>query len=289
MPRKRIYTVLLLAMTVGAIFAFSTYRYVQATPERATSAKTTPVVVAASSLDLGAALRAEDLRTINWPAEAVPAGTFSSTQELVGRGLIQPVSQNEPLMLSKLAPVGAGAGLPPMIPDGMRAVSVRVNDVIGVAGYVLPGSKVDVLVTVSPTNQSTDMTSKVILNNVTVLTAGTRIERDVEKDNKPVSVSVVTLLVDPLQSEALTLASTEGKIQLALRNPLDKTMPPTPGIKPAILLGQSGAPRAAVGRVVSRKPAPAAAPVPVPVVAAPEPLPTIEIIRGDKRAHEVVR
>ena len=288
MPRKRIYTVLLLAMTVGAIFAFSTYRYVQATPERATSAKTTPVVVAASGLDLGAALRAEDLRTINWPSEAVPAGTFNNPQELVGRGLIQPVSQNEPLMLSKLAPVGAGAGLPPMIPDGMRAVSVRVNDVIGVAGYVLPGSKVDVLVTVSPTNQSTDMTSKVILNNVTVLTAGTRIERDVEKDNKPVSVSVVTLLVDPLQSEALTLASTEGKIQLALRNPLDKTMPPTPGIKPAILLGQSGAPRAAVavGRVVSRRPV---APSAAPVVAAPEPLPTIEIIRGDKRAHEVVR
>jgi pilus assembly protein CpaB len=289
MPRKRIYTVLLLAMTVGAIFAFSTYRYVQATPERGASAKMTPVVVAASTLDLGAALRAEDLRTINWPAEAVPTGTFANPQELVGRGLIQPVSQNEPILPGKLAPVGAGAGLPPMIPDGMRAVSVRVNDVIGVAGYVLPGSKVDVLVTVSPTNQSTDMTSKVILNNVTVLTAGTRIERDTEKDNKPISVSVVTLLVDPLQSEALTLASTEGKIQLALRNPLDKTMPPTPGIRPAILLGQSSAPRAAVavGRVASRRPAPAVDPA--PAVAAPEPLPTIEIIRGDKRAHEVVR
>ncbi len=289
MPRKRIYTVLLLAMTVGAVFAFSTYRYVQATPQRTVSAKTTPVVVAASSLDLGAALRAEDLRTINWPADAVPQGTFSSAQELVGRGLIQPVSQYEPLLPSKLAPVGAGAGLPPMIPDGMRAVSVRVNDVIGVAGYVLPGSKVDVLVTVSPTNQSTDMTSKVILTNVTVLTAGTRIEHDVEKDNKPVSVSVVTLLVDPLQSEALTLASTEGKIQLALRNPLDKTMPPTPGIKPTILLGQSAAPRAAVavGRVASRAPAPAATTLAPTVV--PEPLPTVEIIRGDKRAHEVVR
>jgi pilus assembly protein CpaB len=287
MPRKRIYTVLLLAMTVGAIFAFSTYRYVQATPERAISAKMTPVVVAASSLDLGAALRAEDLRTINWPSEAVPAGTFSNPQELVGRGLIQPVSQNEPLLPTKLAPVGAGAGLPPMIPDGMRAVSVRVNDVIGVAGYVLPGTKVDVLVSISPTNQSTDMTSKVILTNVTVLTAGTRIERDVEKDNKPISVSVVTLLVDPLQSEALTLASTEGKIQLALRNPLDKTMPPTPGIRPAFLLGQSAAPRAAVavGRVARST---AAAPL-APTVAAPEPLPTIEIIRGDKRAHEVVR
>jgi pilus assembly protein CpaB len=274
-------------MTVGAIFAFSTYRYVQATPERGGSARTTPVVVAASNLDLGAALRAEDLRTINWPSEAVPAGTFSTPQELVGRGLIQPVSQNEPLLPAKLAPVGAGSGLPPMIPDGMRALSVRVNDVIGVAGYVLPGSKVDVLVTVSPTNQTTDMTSKVILNNVTVLTAGTRIERDVEKDNKPVSVSVVTLLVDPMQAEALTLASTEGKIQLALRNPLDKTMPATPGIKPAVLLGQSSAPRAAVA--VTRT---ARAAAPAPVVAAPPapaPLPTIEIIRGDKRATEVVR
>jgi pilus assembly protein CpaB len=285
MPRKRIYTVLLLAMTVGAIFAFSTYRYVQATPERGASAKMTPVVVAASSLDLGAALRAEDLRTINWPAEAVPAGTFSDPQELVGRGLITPVSQNEPLLPAKLAPIGAGAGLPPMIPDGMRAVSVRVNDVIGVAGYVLPGTKVDVLVTVSPTNQNTDMTSKVILTNVTVLAAGTRIERDVEKDT-PISVSVVTLLVDPLQSEALTLASTEGKIQLALRNPLDKTMPPTPGIKPAILLGQAAAPRAAVSRTARRPVAPAPVPVAAP---APEPLPTIEIIRGDKRAQEVVR
>jgi pilus assembly protein CpaB len=287
MPRKRIYTVLLLAMTVGAVFAFSTYRYVQATPTAGAAAKTTPVVVAASGLDLGAALRAEDMRTINWPSDAVPAGTFSSPQELVGRGLIQPVSQNEPLLPSKLAPIGSGAGLPPMIPDGMRAVSVRVNDVIGVAGYVLPGTKVDVLVTVSPTNQTTDMTSKVILTNVTVLTAGTRIERDVEKDNKPVAVSVVTLLVDPLQAEALTLASTEGKIQLALRNPLDKTNPATPGIKPAILLGQSAAPRRAVA-VARTARAAAAAPVAAPAPA-PAPLPTIEIIRGDKRATEVVR
>jgi pilus assembly protein CpaB len=117
-----------------------------------------------------------------------------------------------------------------------------------------------------------------------VLTAGTRIERDVEKDNKPISVSVVTLLVDPLQSEALTLASTEGKIQLALRNPLDKTTPATPGIKPAILLGQAARTPAPVARI-SQFRAPAAAPV---VVQAPPPLPTVEIIRGDKRAQEVV-
>ena len=284
MPRKRIYTVLLLAMTVGAIFALGTYRYVQAMPEQVAAARTTPVVVAAGPLDLGAALRAEDLRTINWPSEAMPTGVFSNPQELVGRGLIQSVAQNEPLLPAKLAPVGAGAGLPPMIPDGMRAVSVRVNDVIGVAGYILPGSKVDVLVSISPTNTNTDMTSKVILTNVTVLTAGTRIERDVEKD-KPISVSVVTLLVDPNQAESLTLASTEGKIQLALRNPLDKTMPATPGVKPSILLGQAvRAAAPAVARAAQPR-----VPAPMPVAApAPPPLPTVEIIRGDKRAQEVV-
>ena len=286
MARKRIYTVLLLAITVGAVFAAGTYRYVQAMPERTTTTPTTRVVVAATNLNLGAALRAEDLRSIEWPTAAVPAGVFTKTDELIGRGLIQPVAQSEPILPGKLAPVGAGAGLPPIIPEGMRALSVRVNDVIGVAGYVLPGTKVDVLVTVSPTSQTTDMTSKVILTNVQVLAAGTRIERDVDKD-KPISVSVVTLLVDPLQAEALTLASTEGKIQLALRNPLDQTMPPTPGIRPAVLLGQAAAKRAAVP--VARVAAAAPKPAPAPAAEAPEPLPTVEIIRGDKRAREVVR
>jgi len=282
MARTRVYTVLLLAMTVGAIFAIGTYRYVQAMPERTPAVSTTSVMVAASNLNLGAALRAEDLRAVNWPSESVPAGVFATPNDLVGRGLIQSVAQHEPILPGKLAPVGAGAGLPPIIPDGMRALSVRVNDVIGVAGYVLPGTKVDVLVTVSPTQQMQDMTSKVILTNVQVLAAGTRIERDVEQD-KPISVSVVTLLVDPLQAEALTLASTEGKIQLALRNPLDSTMPPTPGIRPAVLLGQ-----AAAARRVAAGPRQAAGPRPAPV-AAPAALPTVEIIRGDTRAQEVVR
>lgn len=171
----------------------------------------------------------------------------------------------------------AGAGLPPVIPEGMRAVSVRVNDVIGVAGYVLPGNHVDVVATVSPTDSHPDTTSKVILTNVQVLTSGTKIERDTE-DHKPVTVNVVTLLVDPLQSERLTLASTEGKIQLALRNPLDKSAPPTPGIRPAALLGFAPPARPSV---ITRR----------IVEAAPrfDPPPTVEMIRGDKRAQEVVR
>ena len=117
----------------------------------------------------------------------------------------------------------------------MRAVSVRVDDVIGVAGYVLPGTRVDVLATASPTDSSSDTTTKVILSNVQVLTAGTRIEQD--QDNKPMQVTVVTLLVAPEQAERLALASTEGKIQLALRNPLDQGSPETPGVKTAALVG----------------------------------------------------
>jgi pilus assembly protein CpaB len=158
--------------------------------------------------------------------------------------------------------------------------------VIGVAGYVLPGTRVDVLATVSPTGQSGDMTSKVILTNVQVLAAGTKIERDTDR-NKPMAVSVVTLLVDPEESERLTLASTEGKIQLALRNPLDKTMPATQGIRPAALLGFGAPIRTAVARnhVASVGPSKSV----VAVATAPPELPTVEIIRGDKRAHEVVR
>lgn len=268
----RVFIVLGVAIGLGGTFALATYRYIQNTPVREVSLPTTPVVVAAADLALGVELRREDLRVIAWPADAVPAGSFRDPQEVVGRGLIQPVARNETVLPSKLAPVGAGAGLPPVIPEGMRAVSVRVNDVIGVAGYVLPGTRVDVVATVSPTNQQTDMTSKVVLTNVLVLAAGTRIERGVD-EGKPISVSVVTLLVAPADAERLTLASTEGKIQLALRNPLDATAPPTPGVRPAVLLGYA-------------PPRPALRPAARP---APPPPPTVEIIRGDKRAQEVVR
>jgi pilus assembly protein CpaB len=274
----RVFIVLLLAVGLGGTFAFGTYRYIQNIPAKEVALPTTPVVVAAADLSLGTALRREDLRVIAWPADAVPAGTFKDPKEVIGRGLIQPVANNEAVLPSKLAPTEAGAGLPPVIPEGMRALSVRVNDVIGVAGYVLPGTRVDVVATVSPTNQQTDITSKVVLTNVLVLAAGTRIEQDTEQ-NKPIAVSVVTLLVDPIEAERLTLASTEGKIQLALRNPLDKTAPQTPGIRPAALLGYAPPARsAAAPRLVAARPA-----------AAPVPLPTIEIIRGDKRAQEVVR
>lgn len=281
--RMRVFIVLALAVAAGGTFAFATYRYIQHMPARTVSLPTRPVVVAADSLDVGDEIGKNDLRVIDWPAESVPAGSFGSPDELVGRGLLMPVIANEPILPNKVASKEAGAGLPPAIPPGMRALSVRVDEVIGVAGYVLPGTRVDVVATVNPTEQHTDITSKVILTNVQVLAAGTKIERD-GSDNKPIQVSVVTLLVEPIQAERLTLASTEGKIQLALRNPLDQSMPSTPGIRPAALLGSLAGPVAARPRTS----APRVAAAPKPVVAEPT-LPTVEVIRGDKRAQEVVQ
>jgi len=279
----RVFMVFVLAISAGGALAFGTYNFVQNTRPRTVSIPTRPVVVAAADLDIGAELRRDDIRIIDWPANAVPAGAIGDPKDVIGRSIVLPVIQNEPILPMKLASAEAGSGLPPAIPPGLRAVSVRVNEVIGVAGYVLPATRVDVLATVSPTGQNTDMTSKVILTNVQVLAAGTKIERDTDK-GKPLAVSVVTLLVAPEEAERLTLASTEGKIQLALRNPLDKTMPETHGIRPAALFGFGAPTRTAVARSRVASASPSA-----PVVAAPPELPTVEIIRGDKRAHEVVR
>jgi pilus assembly protein CpaB len=286
MARIRVFMVLVLAITAGGALAFGTYNYMQQLPARTVSIPTRPVVVAAADLDIGAELRREDIRIIDWPANAVPAGAISDPKQVIGRGIVLPMIQNEPILPLKLASTEAGSGLPPAIPPGLRAVSVRVNEVIGVAGYVLPGTRVDVVATVSPTGSAQEMTSKVVLTNVQVLAAGTKIERDTER-NKPMPVSVVTLLVDPEEAERLTLASTEGKIQLALRNPLDKTMPATRGIQPKALLGFAAPVKTAVARQQIASGKTVQAPI---VVVPPSPeAPTVEIIRGDKRAHEVVR
>src|SRR5512145_3073098 len=234
--RNRIFAVLLLAIVAGGGLAYATYNFVNSKPAQLVSAPTQPVVVASADLQLGTELKKEDLAVIQFPQGAAPDGSFSNPSEVLGRGLIVPVVKNEMILNAKLASKEAGAGLPPVIPEGMRAVSVRVNEVVGVAGYVLPGTRVDVVATASPSQSRVDATSKLILSNVQVLTAGTRMEQDQEQ-GKPVQVTVVTLLVNPEQAERLALASTEGKIQLALRNPLDQGAPQTPGIKTAALVG----------------------------------------------------
>jgi pilus assembly protein CpaB len=284
--RSRIFAVLAVAILAGGGLAYGTYNIVSNQPApTAAAVPMTGVVVASTDLPLGAELKADDMRVVQFPQGQTPEGAFSSAEELVGRGVISALVKNEPIIPAKLAPKEGGAGLPPIIPQGQRAVSVRVDDVIGVAGYVLPGTRVDVLTTVTPTNEQTDTTTKVILSNVQVLAAGTRIDQD--QENKPVQVTVVTLVVAPDQAERLALASTEGKIQLALRNPLDQGNPETPGIKKALLVGPVRPQAPARQAAAPKRPAkPGQA---VTMTPTPEPLPTVEIIRGDKRAQEVIK
>jgi pilus assembly protein CpaB len=284
--RNRIFAVLALAIIAGGGLAYGTYNAINAQPVKTVNAPTQPVVVAAADLSLGTELKKDDLTVVNFPVGHAPEGGFTKPADIIGRGLIVSMVKNEPILAAKLASKEAGSGLPPVIPAGMRAVSVRVNEVIGVAGYVLPGTRVDVLATANPTSQPQDVTSKVILSNVQVLTAGTRIEQDQDK-GKPMQVTVVTLLVYPEQSERLALASTEGKIQLALRNPLDQGAPETPGMKQAVLLGvtKAAAPVRMASNTGGRK-----APGPVTQAApAAAPAPTVEMIRGDKRTAEIIK
>jgi pilus assembly protein CpaB len=277
--RSKLFVVLALAVTTGGGLAYATYNFMNSEQRVQTvNAPTQPVVVAAADLSLGSELRSEELRVVQFPKGQAPEGSFARPEEVIGRGLIVNVVRNEPVLGAKLASKEAGAGLPPIIPAGQRAVSVRVNEVIGVAGYVLPGTRVDVLATASPSGNNAETVTKVVLQNIQVLTAGTRMEQD-NKEGKPVQVTVVTMAVSPEQAEKLALASTEGKIQLALRNPLDTATPDTPGIRTAHLLGI-----ARPVRMVQKVQKPGQAPV---LVA--EPAPTVEVIRGDKRATEVVR
>ena len=274
MTRVRVMVVLLVALLTGGGLAAGTYSYLKNVPVTKERMPTRTVVVARADLALGSELRQDDLHAAEWPMDSAPEGAFSQPSEIVGRGLIASVVRNEPILPAKLASKEAGAGLPPIIPPGKRAVSVKVNEVISVAGYVLPGTFVDVVATASPTGRPEEMTSKIVLSQVQVLTAGTRMEQN-QQDGKPMQVTVVTLLVTPEESERLALASTEGQINLALRNPIDKQSPVTPGIRPAALMGSAPAPRP---RVAGRAPAPAPAPVP----------PAVEIIRGDKREKSIV-
>ena len=234
--RSRIFAVLAIAVLAGGGLAYGTYNMISNQPVKTVAIPTQPVVVATNDLALGTELKADDLKVVNFPQGQAPEGAFQRVADVAGRGLIVPIVKNEVVLPAKLASKESGSGLPPVIPEGMRAVSVRVNEVIGVAGYVLPGNRVDILATASPTDAHADTTTKVILSNVQVVTAGTRMEQDQEK-GKPMQVTVVTLLVYPDQAERLALASTEGKIQLALRNPLDTGAPETPGIKTATLMG----------------------------------------------------
>jgi pilus assembly protein CpaB len=221
---------------------------------------------------------------VDWPSRNPVAGAFSDPKELVNRGLISAIAENEPITVTKVASLEAGAGLPPVIPEGMRAISVKVNEVVGVAGFVVPGTIVDVLVTVRESDGKQDQPmTRTVVSKVQVLTAGTKYDQEKSKSGEPIPTSVVTLAVVPEDAERIALAGNEGKITLALRNPLDTLATDTKGVKlPALMRGNN--PEPVVDRTLNRvikKVAPLSPP--------PQPIYTVETIRAAKRSAEVVK
>jgi pilus assembly protein CpaB len=281
------------ATIVAAVASFGVYAAVRSIPVREVEVAHTYIAVAARNIPNGTRLSEKDVKLVAWPSKSPVEGGFAKVEDVVNRGLVAPVYENEPLIERKLAPLEAGAGLPPSIPPGMRAMSVKVDEVIGVAGFVLPGTRVDVVVTIrrQTGNTAEEAMSRTVVSNVLVLTAGTKYDQDQAKE--PQNSSVVTLAVNPADAERIALASAEGKISLALRNPLDVEPTETNGVRVSALMhGTAPAPAPAAPRPAAPRRAPVAAPA--PVAPAPPPAPassiyTVETIRGAKRSEEVVR
>lgn len=236
--RNRVGLILTAALVAGGLSAYLAFTVLRqpdgAAEARAATLEVVDVAVAARDMGAGTVLTPEDVRLVEWPVHALPAEFSRSPSEVVGRGLLTAVMTNEPLLSSKLASREAGGGLPIVIPAGFRAMSVKVDDVVGVAGFVLPGTRVDVLVTLDQGAGEQEPKTRLLLQNVRVASAGQTTERDAQ--GKPKSVPVVTLLVNPAEGEKLALASSKGRIQLALRNSLDTDSVATAGVRASQLV-----------------------------------------------------
>ncbi len=282
---SRSFVVVTVAVVLATAASYAVYRAVRRIPVREVPVAHYSAVVAKHELALGTLVTKDDVKLVPWPSSDPLPGGFDSVDKVVNRGVIVPVLANEPLSESKLAPIEAGAGLPPTIPAGMRAISVKVNEVIGVAGFAVPGTRVDVLAMVRENNNAM---SRTVVTNVQVLTSGTRFDQEESrKDGKPIKTTVVTLAVTPPDAERIALAATDGQIVLALRNPLDPQPTQTAGIRLTELMNPA-APPPVIHSAPGRKVAVVPPPPPPPVAQAPQPY-RVEAIRASKRTEEIVR
>jgi pilus assembly protein CpaB len=280
---QRVMAILVVALILSGGATYVVYRLIVSRSAQA-SPPTVQVVTAARTLDIGTLIKDADLRTGAWVG-AVPTGAVVKKEAILGRGVIAPVYEGEVLMESRLAAPGAGGGLAATIPSGMRACAVRVNEIVGVAGFVVPGMRVDVLISGTPPGaQVAGPQVKTILQNIEVLSAGQNYQKDTE--GKPVAVTVVNLLVTPEQAEILSLASNETKIQLVLRNPLDVQQAQLNGSAMTSLFGGAKPPAPSAPRL-RRVSAPKAAPPAAPAAPRVIELPPyqIEVFNGAKRSE----
>src|SRR5579863_6706602 len=278
MNRTRLLMIGVLALGLGLFVSMYVYRSLQG-KNGSGGDPGVDVMVAANDLQVGARVEEHDIKIIKIPGADLPPGAPRKRSEVIGHGVIIPISRGEFILPNRLAAENAGAGLPSLIPPGMRAVSVRVNEVVSVAGFVTPGTRVDVLLTGTPSGNG-DQQTTTVLQNVAVLASGHTLERS--STGEAQNTAVITLLVTPEDAQRLTLASTEGHIQLALRNPLDTKQDEVPSANSRGLYKSMPVPapeHPVVRHITTAKAAP-----PPPVS---NPGMTIEVYQGDKKPDQI--
>lgn len=276
-PRAVIMIVVSVAIGLAAVVLASRWLAEQA------AVASSKVVVAAVDIELGSRLNSQMLKPVEWPSGSLPAGAYTDSAKLLDRVVKTSVLRGEPILESKLAPVGTKGGLSAVITEGKRAITVRVNDVIGVAGFALPGNFVDILVS---TDEGDKKISKIVLEKILVLAVAQEAGRD---ETKPKVVNAVTLEVTPLEAEKLDLARSVGSLSLVLRNQVDQTPTQTSGVtKNELLSGAKAVPAPAVSAIKPAEPAPVVAKKPVSrrVTVAQAQRNCVEVIKGTTRSRE---
>jgi pilus assembly protein CpaB len=272
--------VVAVAVGVAALASFGVYRAITNMPVRQVEVGTAKMVLAREPMPMGTRLTANNIKLVSWPSTTPIEGSFDAIEAVLDRGLLQSVLANDPITEGKLAPKEAGAGLSPSITPGLRALTIKANDVITVAGFVVPGTKVDVLATFTADDKQP--VTRVIVSDVQVLTSGTRTEQERERqDGKPVPSTAVTLLLSPADAE-----------KVALRNPMDVIPTETTGAKMTGLMGNAAPPSAPEPKPVVRRAPRPAPPAPVAEIV-PPPAPkkpyTVEAYKAAKRSEEVIK
>ena len=267
---------MVVALVITAIF----YQITVGRRPTQTAVETKELVVAKENLALGSEIQREDLLIRDYPTQAYPEGAFADIEDVIDRSVLSPILANEPILAARVTEKGAGVGLAPLIPEGKRAVAIAINQVSGVSGYINPGSEVDILLTGQPKGSDERLTATV-LENVTVLSTGTRIE--VDPEGKPQNVPVINMLLTPEESELITLATGVGRIHLVLRNPNDEelTADTRKGVRQRDLWARVRSAPAPATRSRPRRAAPAPPPPPPPP-------PQVEMIRGNRRTMEKI-
>lgn len=298
MRNKKLIIAVLAAVGFGLIAAVSVSRYLSSF--QAYTKNLSNVVVAKVEIPLGSRIAPEHLAVAQFPRNVTPEGAFQKIDEdLIGRVAVVRIAAREALTESRLAPVGSAGGLSSVIPDGFRAMTVKVDDVVGVSGFIMPGTLVDIVVVIDPpaSNTQREKISKIVLQNIKVLASGQNIDRP-KNEKETERVKAVTLQVTPEQAEKLALAQSEGRLQLVMRNSVDQGDEATPGAnKNTLLAGERAAPvpEPGLGKK-ENKPAPTVVrrPRPRPTVvnaglrinpAPPPERPSIEVIEGAKKRN----